>query len=63
MLATLAPEPLSEPKWLFEPKLNGFRVLAFIRRGEVTLLTRNGNDFTGRYRWVARTCQRMPIPR
>ena len=53
MLATLASEPFSDPKWLFEPKLDGFRILAFIRRGEVTLLTRNGNDFTSHYPWVA----------
>ena len=27
---------------------------AFIRKGEVTLLTRNGNDYTAHYPWVAR---------
>ena len=53
MLATLTPEPFSDPKWLFEPKLDGFRILAFIRKGEVTLRTRNGNDYTGHYPWVA----------
>ena len=52
MLATLTAEPFSDPKWLFEPKLDGFRILAFVRKGEVTLLTRNGNDFTGHYPWV-----------
>ena len=35
------------------PKLDGFRILAFIRRGEVTLLTRNGNNYTSHYPWVA----------
>ncbi len=34
MLATLAADPLSDPTWLFEPKLDGFRILAFIRKGE-----------------------------
>ena len=53
MLATLASEPFSGPKWLFEPKLDGFRILAFIRKGEVKLVTRNGNDYTGHYPWVA----------
>ena len=53
MLATLASEPFSDPKWLFEPKLDGFRILAFVREGEVTLLTGNGNDFTGHYPWVS----------
>ncbi len=54
MLATLAPEPFSDPKWLFEPKLDGFRILAFIRKGEVTLLTRDSNDYTNHYPWVVR---------
>ena len=60
MLATLASEPFSDPKWLFEPKLDGFRILAFIREGEVTLLTRNGNDFTGHYPWVAQDLAAYP---
>ena len=32
MLATLVEESFSGPKWLFEPKLDGFRILAFIRK-------------------------------
>ena len=53
MLARLVDQPFSDPKWLFEPKLDGFRILAFIQKGEVTLSTRNGNDYTGHYPWVA----------
>ena len=53
MLARLVDEPFSDPKWVFEPKLDGFRIMAFIRKGEVTLRTRNGNDYTGHYPWVA----------
>ena len=45
MLATLVAKPFSDPRWLFEPKLDGFRILAFIQEGEVTLRTRNGNDY------------------
>ena len=37
MLARLVDEPVSDPLWLFEPKLGGFRNLAFVRNGEVTL--------------------------
>ena len=55
MLATLGSEPFSDPKWFFEPKLDGFRLLAFIRKGEVTPLTRNGNDYTGHYPGWSRT--------
>ena len=46
MLARTAAEPFSHPDWLFEPKLDGHRVLAFIRDGKVTLLSRNGHDLT-----------------
>lgn len=49
MLARLVDEPFSDPKWLFEPKLDGFRIMAFIQKGEVSLRTRNGNDFIGHY--------------
>ena len=57
MLATLASEPFSDPKWLFEPKLDGFRILAFIRKGEVTLLTRGGNDYSGHFPLVVQNLQ------
>ena len=32
MLATLAAAPFSDTKWLFEPKLDGFSILTFIRK-------------------------------
>ena len=60
MLATLVSDPFSDPKWLFEPKLDGFRILAFIRKGEVTLRTRNDNDYTGHYPWVAQDLAAYP---
>ena len=53
MLARLGDEPFSDPRWLFEPKLDVFRILAFIHKGEVSRRTRNGNDYTGHYPWVA----------
>ena len=39
MLARLVDEPFSDPKWVFEPKLDPFRIVAFVRKGEVTLRT------------------------
>ena len=53
MMARLVDKAFSDSNWLFEPKLDGFRVLAFVRQTEVTLHTRNGNDFTGHYPHVA----------
>jgi bifunctional non-homologous end joining protein LigD len=49
MLAELAAGPFSDPNWLFEPKLDGLRALAFVRDGQVTLLSRNANDITTQY--------------
>ncbi len=49
MLARLVQKPFSHPDWLFEPKLDGYRALAFVRHGEVTLRSRNENDLTDRY--------------
>ena len=41
MKATLVHEHFSDPDWVYEPKLDGERCLAFIRRGEVRLMSRN----------------------
>ena len=49
MAATLAEHAFSNPKWLFEPKMDGYRVLAFLQRGKVRLQSRRGNDATADY--------------
>ncbi|MBI2755830.1 MAG: ATP-dependent DNA ligase [Chloroflexi bacterium] len=49
MLATLVESPFSRNGWLFEPKLDGVRTLAFLRDGEVELRTRRGNVATKQY--------------
>ncbi|MDO8491396.1 MAG: DNA ligase D [Dehalococcoidia bacterium] len=49
MLATLAAEPFDDPGWYFEPKLDGYRVVAFIRDGKATLRSRGGLDVTNNY--------------
>jgi bifunctional non-homologous end joining protein LigD len=47
MLAQLADAPFRDPAWLFEPKLDGYRMLVFLRAGEVTLVSRRGLAYTG----------------
>src|SRR5437868_5687565 len=42
MLAESADDAFTRAGWLFEPKLDGYRLLAAKTRGEVLLLTRNG---------------------
>jgi bifunctional non-homologous end joining protein LigD len=44
MLATPVDRPFSDPDWLFEMKLDGYRVEAVVDRGTVRLWTRNRQD-------------------
>ena len=52
-LATLAAQPPAGEDWIHEIKLDGYRTLARIEDGLVRLLTRNGHDWTDRYRALA----------
>jgi len=54
MLATLAREIPSGGGWVFEPKWDGYRALAYLRDGEATLRSRNGNDLSGRFPGVVK---------
>ncbi len=49
MLATTADSTVDGPEWVFEPKLDGIRLLAARDGGRVRLLTRNGKDHSERY--------------
>ena len=60
MLARLVDAPFSGREWLFEPKLDGFRALAFLRRGGVTLSSRTGIDLTGRFPEVVVELESQP---
>jgi bifunctional non-homologous end joining protein LigD len=46
MLAEVADVLRSESNWTYEPKVDGYRVLAFIEKGEVRLVSRRGIDLT-----------------
>ena len=60
MMAHLADEPFSHSDWLFEPKLDGFRAVALVRHGKVTLLSRTGNDLTDHFREVVDELSAQP---
>ncbi len=47
-LATLVDQAPEGDDWVHEIKLDGYRVIARVNRGDVTLLTRNGKDWTAR---------------
>ena len=52
-LATLSDTPPSGAAWLHEIKFDGYRIEARLDHGEVTLLTRNRQDWTHRFRPIA----------
>ncbi|HEV2757539.1 MAG TPA: non-homologous end-joining DNA ligase [Actinomycetota bacterium] len=53
MLATLTRTYFSDPDWVFEPKLDGIRCLAFKKGRTVKLLSRNKLELTPTYPAVA----------
>lgn len=53
MLATLTRDYFSDPDWVYEPKLDGIRCLAFKRGENVRLMTRNKLDRTASFPKVA----------
>ncbi len=40
------PEPFSDPDWIYELKLDGFRALAYIGDGNCELISRNGISYS-----------------
>lgn len=60
-LATLADAAPQGDQWLHEIKLDGYRLLCRIDRGEVSLVTRNGLDWTGRFPEIAKAAEDMPV--
>jgi bifunctional non-homologous end joining protein LigD len=57
MLATLTNQYFSDPDWIFEPKLDGIRCLAFKKDARVTMLSRNKLDLSAAYPTVMKALQ------
>src|SRR5205814_1929817 len=54
MLATLERELPKGEGWLYEVKFDGYRAVAYVRGGECSLVSRNGNDLTQRFPAIAK---------
>lgn len=54
MKAEHGDKPFDHKNWIFEPKMDGIRVLAYVRAGKVRLITRNGLDQTSQFPEIAR---------
>ena len=60
MLAEPSSEAFTRDGWVFELKLDGYRLIASKSRGEALLLTRNGNDYTKVFPEVAKAIRALP---
>ncbi len=60
-LATLVKEAPQGDEWLHEIKLDGYRAISTIERGSVKMYSRNGKDWTDRYRAIAAELARLPV--
>jgi bifunctional non-homologous end joining protein LigD len=59
-LATLVNALPAGADWLYEPKLDGYRLLCRVADGRVALLTRRGNDWTDRFALIAAAARTLP---
>jgi bifunctional non-homologous end joining protein LigD len=60
MLATAVKEPFSRRGWVFEPKYDGWRVVASRRKERVVLATRGGLDLSAEQPEIARAVAALP---
>jgi bifunctional non-homologous end joining protein LigD len=47
MHAELHDAPFNKPEWVWEPKLDGYRILVFLKGGKVSMLSRKGLELAG----------------
>jgi bifunctional non-homologous end joining protein LigD len=61
MLAERIDAPFSDPDWLFEVKIDGYRMIGAREDGEGVLYTRNGRPAAARFPEVARALAALPL--
>jgi len=60
-LATLIKKAPAGDDWLHEIKYDGYRLIAYLERGEVHLLTRGGLDWTAKFPSLVKELQELPV--
>ncbi len=60
MLLTEVERPFTNKDWSFELKLDGIRLLAFVKDGRVKLLSRNNNDATRKFPSLCEELSKLP---
>jgi ATP-dependent DNA ligase len=62
MAATQVPRPFHRPGWVYEEKVDGWRVLAYKNATGVRLVSRNGRDLTRRFPELAAAVADLESP-
>jgi bifunctional non-homologous end joining protein LigD len=60
MAPTLAKVPPVGPEWLHEVKFDGWRMQLHVESGSGTLYSKNGSDYTSRFRALRHTIEEIP---
>jgi bifunctional non-homologous end joining protein LigD len=61
MLAESQDKAFTRDDWIFELKLDGYRLIAGKQHGEARLITRNGNDYTDVFPEIARSIKALAV--
>lgn len=61
MLATLVDEPFNDDQWQFELKLDGYRTLAYLKKGQAEIRSRNNNSFNKKFEPVLQALRQWNI--
>jgi bifunctional non-homologous end joining protein LigD len=61
MLAESTEHAFTRDDWIFELKLDGYRLIASKTRGEAMLMTRNGNNYTAVFPEVTKALEALPF--
>jgi bifunctional non-homologous end joining protein LigD len=59
-LCKLVDRPPSDPGWAHEVKLDGYRAQVRVQKGQVTIRTRTGLDWTERFKAIAQDAKILP---
>jgi bifunctional non-homologous end joining protein LigD len=60
-LATLVKQVPRGEDWIHEIKFDGYRLLAFLKNGQIQLRTRNGKDWTKKFPAIAHALAELPV--
>lgn len=61
MLATLVNEPFDDPDWIYEVKWDGYRAVAFMNEGAVSMKSRNNKSFNEKFYSVYNSLTKMKL--